>query len=251
MSIHILQNSYLLRKIHCHSERESPGDAGIRTHAARVPKHLETESPQAAGASLLLLRSLSEELEGWFIQKQYVNTNHEVEMRFAKLMSQDLERLEELIRLWKDMTLTLNEGDVDPSYYPVFQDLFAEWVVRSEMSLSETSSISRFVKCVATGITKISSSVSVTTGKGMNLIWRAIHPCVPSTLELWNIYEKVLGTFNEFGKKFALQVGICLAVRPGLLKILWLKFSKSKRPFCAHYRLWQRAPIPLEESPST
>jgi midasin (ATPase involved in ribosome maturation) len=107
------------------------------------------------------------------------------------------------MRLCTDMVYFLNDADMDPSYYSVFRDLLEEWVLSNT-----SSSLSGFNTSLNFELCKLSKSVDSTTGINMDIIWEATRPFLPSSLEQWNVYDKLQSLMNEFETKSALQIGI-------------------------------------------
>ena len=108
----------------------------------------------------------------------------------------------ELINLWFGMAFLLNEEGVDPSYYSVFRELLMQWHDRSE-----SSNLEGFRKLVILVISKIAGATTLSTGRSVCLLWAASRPLVPSNLEMWNIYSRLIDFVDEFDKRVNLKIG--------------------------------------------
>jgi midasin (ATPase involved in ribosome maturation) len=115
---------------------------------------------------------------------------------------QDFTCLAELVDLWFDMARLLNEEHLDPSYYSVFRGLLEEWVKRSTQR-----HLSGLTTHVQSELHRLSSSVALSTGISMSVIWEVARPTVPSNLDQWNAYDRLLRIVNEFDNTVALQIG--------------------------------------------
>ena|SRR5208282_1768512 len=128
-------------------------------------------------------------------------------VNYISLTTKDFERLEVLLKLWSHMAYMLNEEDLDPSYYSVFRNLLEEWV-----SGIDAPSLSRFVNHVRSELNGLSSSIALSTGMSMSVIWDVGHAMVPSSLEHWKIYDRLITFMDDFENKVALQTGMGIAL---------------------------------------
>lgn len=110
--------------------------------------------------------------------------------------------LEELTRVWFDMARLLNETHTDPSYYTIFRESLERWTQRSGEALLG------FVDHIGPQLSNLSTLVTLSTGFSMSVIWEAIHPVVPSTLEQWNSYSQLLTLITDFEHKVGHEIGI-------------------------------------------
>jgi midasin (ATPase involved in ribosome maturation) len=116
------------------------------------------------------------------------------------LISKDLANLNDLLRLWFEMVQILNEEDLDPSYYIAFRNLLESWTDRVNGSI-----LSGFMTQVRSQLKALSSSVALSTGISMPLIWNIARPNVPSNLEQWEAYDKLTTLMKNFESKVAFQ----------------------------------------------
>ena len=123
------------------------------------------------------------------------------------LTTKDFESLETLLKLWSHMAYMLNEEDLDPSYYSVFRDLLDEWVARID-----APSLSGFVGHVHSELNGLSHSIALSTGVSMSVIWEVAHARVPSSLEHWKIYDRLITIMDDFESKVAFQTGMGIAL---------------------------------------
>src|SRR5208282_1376184 len=123
------------------------------------------------------------------------------------LTTKDFERLEVLLKLWSHMAYMLNEEDLDPSYYSVFWNLLEEWVARID-----APSLSGFVTHVHSELDGLSSSIALSTGMSMSVIWEVGRAMVPSSLEHWKIYDRLITLMDDFESKVAFQTGMEIAL---------------------------------------
>jgi midasin (ATPase involved in ribosome maturation) len=114
----------------------------------------------------------------------------------------DFTCLEELMDLWFDMARLLNEEHLDPSYYSVFRGLLEDWVKRSSQR-----HLSGLTTHVQSELHRLSSSVALSTGISMSVIWEVARPAVPSNLDQWNAYDRLLRIVDGFDNAVALQIG--------------------------------------------
>ena len=105
------------------------------------------------------------------------------------------------------MAYMLNEEDLDPSYYSVFRNLLEEWV-----SGIDAPSLLRFVSHVRSELNGLSSSIALSTGMSMSVIWEVGHAMVPSSLEHWKIYDRLITFMDDFENKVAFQTGMGIAL---------------------------------------
>lgn len=119
------------------------------------------------------------------------------------LTTKDFETLEVLLKLWVHMAYMLNEEDLDPSYYSVFRNLLEEWVARIV-----SPSLSTFVRHVHSELNGLSSSIALSTGMSMSVIWEQGHVMVPSSLERWKVHDRLITIMDNFESKVAFQIGI-------------------------------------------
>ena len=119
------------------------------------------------------------------------------------LTIKDFERLEVLLKLWSHMAYMLNDEDVDPSYYSVFRNLLEEWVARVD-----APSLSAFVSRVQSELNGLSSSIALSTGISMSVIWEVGHAIVPSSLEHWKTYDRLVTLMDDFESRVAFQTGM-------------------------------------------
>jgi midasin (ATPase involved in ribosome maturation) len=99
------------------------------------------------------------------------------------------------------MARLLSEDPTDPSYYPIFREALERWAERSGQALKE------FVHEIRPELDKLSTLVTLSTGFSMPVIWEAVHPIVPSTLEQWNSYNQLLALISDFESKVGNQIG--------------------------------------------
>jgi midasin (ATPase involved in ribosome maturation) len=119
------------------------------------------------------------------------------------LTSKDFESLEALLKLWSHMAYMLNEEDFDPSYYSVFRNLLEEWVARID-----SPSLSGFGGHVHSELNGLSGSIALSTGMSMPVIWEVARARVPSSLEHWKIYNRLITLMDDFESKVAFQTGM-------------------------------------------
>ena len=121
------------------------------------------------------------------------------------LTTKDFERLEVLLKLWFDMASVLNEEDLNPSYYSVFRNLLEEWIARVD-----APSLSAFVSHVHSGLNEFSGSIALSTGMSMSVIWEAEHGIIPSSLEHWKTYDRLIKLMEDFESKVTFQTGMAI-----------------------------------------
>ena len=110
----------------------------------------------------------------------------------------------DLFRLWFGVAFLLHEEEeMDPSFFSVLRDLLGKW-----METIDSSKLLPFATVIQAELAGLSESVLLTTGNSMSIIWRSTHPDVPSTLENWKAYDRLLTFANEFETKAAGQIGI-------------------------------------------
>src|ERR1700687_1080369 len=99
------------------------------------------------------------------------------------------------------MARLLNEEHLGPTYYSVFRGLLEGLVGRSNQQLSVLTTQ------VQSELHRLSSSVALSTGISMPVIWEVARPNVPSNVDQWNAYNRLLRTVAEFDSRVALQIG--------------------------------------------
>ena len=99
------------------------------------------------------------------------------------------------------MASLLSEDPTDPSYYTIFREALERWVQRSGQALKG------FVYHIRPELDNLSTLVTLSTGFSMSVIWEAVHPIVPSTLEQWNSYNQLLALISDFESKVGNQIG--------------------------------------------
>jgi len=99
------------------------------------------------------------------------------------------------------MVRLLSEDPTDPSYYTIFREALERWVQRSGQALRG------LVHEIRPELEKLSTLVVLSTGFSMPVIWEAVHPTVPSTLEQWNSYNQLLALISDFESKVGGQIG--------------------------------------------
>lgn len=125
------------------------------------------------------------------------------------------------------MAYMLNVEDLDPSYYSVFRSLLEEWVVGVD-----APSLSVFVSHVRSELNGLSSSIALSTGMSMCVIWEAGHAIVPSSLEHWKMYDQLVILMDDFESKVAFQTGMGIAfIKLIILKTISMRSSRSSCPF--------------------
>jgi len=120
----------------------------------------------------------------------------------VSLIIKEFERLELLLKLWSHMAHMLSE-DFEPSYYLVFRNILNEWIAKRN-----ASNLSRLVSDVRSELDGLSTSVALSTGMSMSIIWERCHVIVPSSLGHWKVFEKLITLINEFENKVAFQIGM-------------------------------------------
>ena|ERR1700737_155485 len=111
--------------------------------------------------------------------------------------------LDELSNLWFDMARLLNEEYLDPTYFSVFRELLEDWITRSNKGILQS-----LVAYIRSELHRLSSSVALSTGISMATIWKSTRPIVPSNLEQWNVYDRLVRLMNQFDGMVGLQIGI-------------------------------------------
>jgi len=99
------------------------------------------------------------------------------------------------------MARLLSEDPTDPSYYTIFRGALELWVQRSGQALKG------FVRQIRPELDNLSTLVTLSTGFSMSVIWEAVHPIVPSTLEQWSSYNQLLALIRDFESKVSNQIG--------------------------------------------
>lgn len=135
--------------------------------------------------------------------KSYSRASDEVRVCFQwMLICEDIEKLENLLRLWFDMASLLNDRHLDPSYYSIFRDSLKEWIQQSK-----DRQLTGFVTAAHTALDGLSKSLTLSTGIGLPLIWEAARPTLPSTQEQWDCYEELVTLLDQFDSQVAFQTG--------------------------------------------
>jgi midasin (ATPase involved in ribosome maturation) len=104
------------------------------------------------------------------------------------------------------MAYLLSEDPTDPSYYTIFREALEGWVQRSGQALKG------FVYHIRPELDNLSTLVTLSTGFSMSVIWEAVHPIVPSSLEQWNSYNQLLALISDFESKVGNQIGTLLSL---------------------------------------
>ena len=158
---------------------------------------------QPAISSVTLLQKIADELTNWIMAKNYLTASDEVRVCFQQMLTcEDIEKLENLLRLWFDMASLLNDQHIDPSYYSIFRDSLKEWIQQSQ-----DGQLTGFVTATHTALDGLSKSVTLSTGIGLPSIWEAARPIFPSTLEQWDCYEELVTFLDQFDNQVAFQTG--------------------------------------------
>jgi len=100
------------------------------------------------------------------------------------------------------MATLLNEADLDPSYYLVFQGALKKWLERSN-----SLPLSTFVSIVSVAVRGLVDSTVPSTGVSLTLVWTVAHPIVPSTLGEWDAFNQLLVFMDDFDNSVASQHG--------------------------------------------
>ena len=127
---------------------------------------------------------------------------------------QVLQILDGLGGLWFDVLSIINGRDLDPSYYSVFRDLFEDW-----MEKAAKQNLPGFLNAVRVELQGLSSSVALSTGLSMSILWEAVRPLVPSSLEQWSVYDQLRSLLGEFETRVAFQIGTFRSI----LKLIYSK----------------------------
>jgi len=119
-----------------------------------------------------------------------------------KLIIQDLKKLDDLLILCLHMAHLLNEENLDPSYFSVFRDILNEW-----MEHAKGAGLFVFVSQLHSELHGLSTSVELSTGISMSVIWEEVHPTVPSNLQRWQVYDHLSALMTDFENRTAFQIG--------------------------------------------
>jgi len=96
----------------------------------------------------------------------------------------------------------LNEDGFDPSYYPVFQQIFAKCVQQTT-----SAELLNLFASISLSLRSLSAILVASSGPSVDLIWAKARPIVPTTAEHWEIYERFLNGYKDFEDRVAFRIG--------------------------------------------
>ena len=101
------------------------------------------------------------------------------------------------------MSAMLKDPRIGPGYIQVFGNSFATW-------MKEFGGVQsfHFLNAIFSQIISLSGDLHLSTGVSMKLVWDAMRPHTPSSVEQWNTYEGLLKAFHDFEQKTQFQTGI-------------------------------------------
>lgn len=99
-----------------------------------------------------------------------------------------------LLQISKDLTILCSSSFTDESQFPVYRGILEDWYKK----YSEFSIFERQIDGLRQAIDQFGGQLELTTGHSMTLLWNSYHKSVPSSLNAWERYERVLSITEKF-----------------------------------------------------
>ncbi|GAO48771.1 midasin [Saitoella complicata NRRL Y-17804] len=103
------------------------------------------------------------------------------------------EKLVEFVEILEDIIALTNTTDFDTSYFHVYRSLLEEWL-EANTSLLPSALFETF----RGALLRLSDSLIMTTGRSMEVMWKTMHPAVPSSAEAWSVFNDLSSLIERF-----------------------------------------------------